>query len=164
MQLTTAPDADPLDPLLRLPANAEIGVTEWISISQDEVDRFGVLTRDIDPVHMDPEWARAHGPFEGTVLYGFQTVSMLSSLLRLLLKRQGWGDERGHFVNYGFDRMRLVAPVRVGARIRGRFVLNGAERDAKGRYKVTFGATIEIENATRPALIADWLAVWSPAT
>lgn len=148
--------------LLTVPEGTEIGVSNWTLIDQDMITRFGELTRDIDPLHLDPEWAVTHGPFGGTTAYGFLTMSMLSFLLRDMLEKDLRNVDSGLFLNYGFERMRLISPVRVNKRIRGRFVAGGIREDKGGRRIKTIHATVEIEGEDRPALVADWLSAWVP--
>jgi acyl dehydratase len=126
---------------------------------------FGAATLDADPMHDDPEWAREHGPFGTTIAYGFQTVGLLTHLMRTALG-EGFAVEpsaEGYPLNYGFDRLRLVAPVPVNSRIRGRFKLADRTVDEKGRVVQRVNAVVEIENQDRPALVAEWLSVWVPA-
>lgn len=150
--------------VLELPLNAELGVSNWVVVDQAMIDGFGAVTLDPDPMHIDPEWAAANGPFGGTIAFGFLTVSLLTHLLHSAMGthpgREAAGQ--GHYLNYGFDRLRLVAPVKVGARIRGRFTKLRQQQDDQGRWLTTFGCVIEIEGADRPALVADWLSIWIP--
>ena len=150
-----------LDPLLLMDTGTDLGESSWISIDQAEINRFGEATRDIDPVHMDPTWALENSPYDGTILYGFQTLSLLTGMLKEVVAPYT-SPSTGHFLNYGFDHVRLIAPVCVGSRIRGCFVLKAVREDAGGRSIVTFGSTVEIDGASKPALVADWLSVWVP--
>ncbi|GAA0313166.1 MaoC family dehydratase [Sphingomonas oligophenolica] len=136
-------------------------VSDWLVVDQDMISRFGELTLDPDPMHMDPEWAKANGPYGGTIAYGFLTISLLSHLVHLVRPDTG-GARTGYFLNYGFDRLRLVSPVRAGARIRGRFLPNGPKPDEKGRILNRYDCSIEIEGEDRPALVAEWLSLWVP--
>jgi acyl dehydratase len=145
-----------------------LGPSQWVEVTQELIDGFGKYTIDPDPFHIDPAWAKQNSPYGGTIAFGFFTMSMLTHLLH---SAQGFNardtaaDPRthGHYLNYGFNRLRLVTPVRVGGRIRGTFTVKDIIVDEKSRNVVTFAATIEIEHETRPALVADWLAVWVPA-
>ena len=136
----------------------------WFTISQAMISDFGAVSLDPDPMHIDPEWAAVESPFGGTIAFGFLTVSLLTALLHSALRTgvHTAPSRTGVYLNYGFGRLRLVEPVPVDARIRGNFILNGVEFDAKGRCMVTFGCTIEIEGVERPALVAEWLTVWVP--
>ncbi len=138
----------------------EIMVSDWISISQDEIDAFGKVTRDIDPMHMDPNYARDHSPFGQTILFGFQTLSMLSHLCSPIRYRHG-GDVAGYDLNYGLNRVRFISPVPVNARFRNRMAIKSVEQREDGSYLVTSENTIEIEGQERPALVAEWIGLIS---
>lgn len=132
----------------------EIGRSSWYPISQAEIDTFGRLTRDTDAMHMDPVWASEHSPFGVTIVYGFQTISMMTSMINEILSR---GSEEAYKLNYGFDRVRLMAPVPVGAPIRGVARLKKIDNRGRGRFLVTIEMTVEIKDKEKPAAVADWL-------
>ncbi len=132
----------------------EIGRSSWHAISQEDIDDFGRLTCDVDAMHMDPDWAREHSPFGATIVYGFQSLSMLTSMINEILGR---GSEEAYKLNYGFDRVRLMSPVVVGVPIRGIARLKRTESRGAGRFLVCIEMTVEIENQDKPALVADWL-------
>jgi acyl dehydratase len=141
---------------------------QWLTITQDLIDGFGKYTLDPDPFHIDPTWSKQHSPYGGTIAFGFMTISLLTHLLHIAQGDQARDtsadpSKYGHYLNYGFNRLRLVSPVPVGSRIRGCFVVDDNVIDEKGRQIVSFDATINIENEPRPALVAQWLAVWVPA-
>ncbi|MES2057165.1 MAG: MaoC family dehydratase [Pseudomonadota bacterium] len=141
-----------------------IGVSDWMTITQAMVDRFAEATFDDDPMHIDPEWARAETPYGGTIAFGFLTMSLLTHMLHTVQPR----DRRSHvatagyYLNYGFNRLRLISPVPTGSAVRGRFELVDRRTDERGRSQMTIGATVEIENGEKPALVAEWLSVWVP--
>jgi acyl dehydratase len=140
---------------------------DWVNVTQELIDGFGKYTLDPDPFHIDPVWAKEHSPFGGTIAYGFLTISLLTHLMHRAQgakARDVAADPRifGHYLNYGFNRLRLVAPVHVGARVQGEFKVKDLTVDEKGRNVVTFESTVRIEHEDRPALIAEWLAVWVP--
>jgi acyl dehydratase len=155
-------------PATELPARfrpgASLGVSPWLEVTQTMVDAFGAATLDPDPMHIDPEWARANSVFGGTVAFGFLTMSLLTHLLQTVLGSGAAepGQPAGQYLNYGFDRLRLISPVRVGRRIRGRFEVLARRQDERGRIFTTFGCTVEIEGEERPALSAEWLTAWVP--
>lgn len=151
------------DPLASLTEGGEAFVSGWVEVTQAMVDGFAEATLDPDPMHIDPEWA-AHGPFGGTIAFGFLTMSLLTRLLHLALGSDSAREPQtnGYYLNYGFDRLRLVSPVPVGRRVRGCFVLAERIRDEKGRMQAHFDCVIEIEGAERPALVARWLSLWVP--
>ena len=133
----------------------EIGLSDWVAITQDMVDRFADLTDDHQFIHTDPALA-AKTPFGGTIVHGFLLLSMITTLLRsadFVLQGVVMG------VNYGFDRVRMVSPVRAGRRIRGRFTLKGLEERTPGQWLCTVGIVLEIEGESKPAVIADWLGL-----
>jgi acyl dehydratase len=140
----------------------------WLTVTQELIDGFGKYTLDPDPFHIDPDWSKAHSPYGGTIAFGFLTMSLLTHLLHIAQgekARDTTADPSkfGHYLNYGFNRLRLVSPVLVDSRIRGRFALKDVVIEERGRQVVSFDATVEIENEPRPALVAEWLAVWVPA-
>lgn len=138
---------------------AEVGIlggtSPWVVITQAQIDAFADLTQDRQFIHIDPVRAAAT-PFGGTVAHGFLTLSMLS---HLLLSADLPLPSARESVNYGFDRVRFLAPVPAGARIRGVFVLTGVEDRGGGRMLLRFDATVEIDGSAKPALRADWLAM-----
>jgi len=142
----------------------DLGTSPWTVVTQEMIDGFGANTLDLDPIHVDPVWARENTPFGGTIAFGFLTVSLLTHLLRGAAGNALGSDPQasGYYLNYGFDRLRLVSPVRVGKAVRGRFQLTDRTRDARQRLVMTFHCTVEIEGDERPALVADWLTIWVP--
>ena len=150
--------------LTDVPLGQEVGISPWIAVTQQMIDGFGVSTLDADPMHVDPEWARAEGPFGGTIAFGFLTMSLLTHLLHSALGTNPKRDVRatGYYLNYGFDRLRLVSPLRSGKRIRGRFAVLDRKRDERDRIVTTFDCRIDIEGEERPALVAHWLTIWVP--
>lgn len=158
------PSANPM--LSDFSPGREIGVSQWIDVTQAMIDGFGETTLDPDPMHIDPEWAAERSPFGGTIAFGFLTIGLLTRMFHTATG-QGWGDDpavAGYNLNYGFDRLRLISPVPAGARVRGRFVAADQRWDKKGRQIRTIDCEIEIENAPRPALVARWLTAWVPPT
>jgi acyl dehydratase len=131
----------------------EIGVSDWIEVSQAMIDSFADLTRDHQYIHIDPARA-AETPFGGTVAHGFLTLSLLAPMVQSALPRI---EGVTMAVNYGFDRIRFVTPVRAGARIRGRFTLAAVDQRGPAEIQWRLATTVEIEGEDRPALVADWL-------
>ncbi|MEO6030556.1 MAG: MaoC family dehydratase [Burkholderiaceae bacterium] len=131
----------------------ETGLSDWILISQDMIDRFAELTDDHQFIHTDPQRA-VQTPFGGTIAHGFLILSMLPKLMaanRVHLS----GVKIG--VNYGFDKLRLMAPVHAGKRIRGRFVLKDFSERGPGRWIMATRVSVEIEGQDKPAVVGDWL-------
>ena len=161
----SAQEKEMAGPLSKARIGAELGVSDWVTITQEMITSFGASTLDADPMHDDPAWAKEKSPFGKTIAYGFQTIGLLTHLMRTALGEPCATEpsELGYALNYGFDRLRLVAPVPVGSRIRGRFTLADRTTDEKGRIVHRVNAVVEIENQERPALVAEWLSVWVPA-
>lgn len=144
-------------PVADLPGRVgqEIGVSGWIEVDQARIDAFADITEDRQFIHVDPEAAKAT-PFGGTIAHGFLTLSLLSAMSYDAVPPLE-GVAMG--VNYGFDKLRFLAPVRAGSRVRGRFRLISAEDRGGGRWLLKQEVTVEIEGAEKPALIAEWLGM-----
>jgi acyl dehydratase len=140
---------------IRARIGSEIGVSDWILVDQARIDAFAEVTEDRQFIHVDPE-AAAHTPFGGTVAHGFLTLSLLS---RMAAEVMLVPDTFRMGVNYGFDKVRFIAPVRSGKRVRGRFVLSRVEEKRAGQWEFLHQATVEIEGEAKPALVADWIGL-----
>jgi len=133
----------------------ELGVTDWMVVDQDSVNVFADVTHDHQFIHIDPEKAK-ETPFGGPIAHGFLTLSLLSKFsMEAGLSIEG--VKMG--VNYGFEKVRFLAPVKVGAQIRGRFVLKSIEEKRPGQYLYCCTVTVEIDGEDTPALVADWLGM-----
>jgi acyl dehydratase len=136
----------------------ELAVSDWIDVSQTMIDEFAEATRDAQWIHVDTERAARESPFTDahgrptTVAHGFLTLSLLTALIengvRIVGARAG--------VNVGFERVRFVAPVPAGSRLRGRFRLARVEQ-VRGGLQLAWQVTVEREQDERPALTAEWL-------
>ncbi|MEL7487982.1 MAG: MaoC family dehydratase [Pseudomonadota bacterium] len=133
----------------------EIGASDWIEIDQDRIDQFADVTEDHQFIHVNPEAAKAT-PFGTTVAHGFLTLSMLSKLAGGCVVVLD-GVKMG--VNYGFEKVRFVAPVKSGRRIRGVFTLMSADQKVPGQWTFKYGVKVEIEGEDKPALVAEWLTM-----
>jgi acyl dehydratase len=131
----------------------EVGVSDWIVIDQPTIDAFAETTRDHHFIHVDPERA-AELPLGSTIAHGFLTLSLLSNMAYQVIPSV---DGARYPLNYGFDRVRFVAPVPVGSRVRAHFVLVEAREISDTQRQLIHDVTVEIEGATRPALVARWL-------
>lgn len=150
----TAPatiDAETLEGLI----GEERWVSRWFEIDQSRIDSFADATEDWQFIHVDPE-AAAKAPFGRTIAHGFLTVSLLAAMSKDALPVIK-GAVMG--VNYGFDRLRFLAPVKSGKRIRGRFALKSAVQKDGGRWLLTHAVRVEIDGETTPALAADWVSM-----
>jgi acyl dehydratase len=133
----------------------EIGVSGWLTVDHDRITAFADATEDRQFIHVDPE-AAAQTPFGGTIAHGFLTLSLLS---RMAAETIFVPDSTKMVVNYGLDRVRFLAPVRSGKRVRGRFALDAVEEKAPGQILLRHSVTVEIENEDKPALSAVWLTL-----
>jgi len=134
----------------------EMGVSDWITVDQTMIDSFAKATLDDQFIHTDPERAKAESPFGGTIAHGFLTLSLLSALNYDALPRI---REQTMGINYGFDAIRFVAPVKSGARVRGRFTLAETRFRGASMLMTTYDVTVEIENEKKPALTARWTTI-----
>jgi acyl dehydratase len=133
----------------------ELGVSDWFVVDQARVNAFADVTLDHQFVHVDPERARAT-PFGGTIAHGLLTLSLIVHLCWPFLPKLA-GTKL--LVNYGFDRVRFSAPVKVGGRIRARGRLADVSERKPGQVIVKVDVTIEIEDEDKPALVAEWLSL-----
>ncbi|WP_421857186.1 MaoC family dehydratase [Oricola sp.] len=135
---------------------SEIGRSEWRTVTQPMIDAFAEATDDHQWIHLDAERAAAETPFGGTIAHGFLTLSLLSTLAYEAIPPLE-GATMG--INYGFERIRFMAPVKSGARVRAIFKLADADIRPSGRVLSTYEVTLEIENSIKPALTAVWLTL-----
>ncbi len=136
----------------------DLGASPWIVIGQADIDAFAAVTRDQDPMHVDPQWCREQGPFPHTIAFGFLSLSLLTHFSHAA---SPW-PEGYYWLNYGFDRVRFIAPVPVDARIRGRFKVLDVQPRSAHDLLVKTEAVVEVENEPRPALVAEWLGLMAP--
>ena len=134
----------------------ELGVSEWMTIDQERINHFASFTGDQQWIHVDVERAKRESIFGTTIAHGYLTLSLAAALsMGLGLVPAG----ASQVLNYGLDKVRFLAPVKAGSRVRDRVVLLSAEPQGKGRLLLKFRNTIEIEGETKPALIADALSL-----
>lgn len=134
----------------------KIGPSDWVRVEQDRVDQFADCTGDHQWIHVDVERAKA-GPFGGTIAHGYLTMSMINLFLPSLMEVRGFA----HAVNVGLDRLRFLAPVVVGSRIRAVCEIVSVE-EIKGAIQSIVRVTMEIEGSERPALVADTVSRYYP--
>ena len=134
----------------------EVGVSSWHLVDQKRIDAFADVTEDHQFIHVDPERAARETPFGSTVAHGFLTVSLLSVFSYEALPKIA-GAIRG--VNYGFDRLRFISPVRAGSRLRGRFTLMEAKLRGADVLESRTSVSVEIDGEAKPALVADWIGL-----
>lgn len=129
-----------------------IGTSDWIEIGQDRINAFADCTEDHQFIHVNPDMARMT-PFGGTIAHGFLTLSMLSRLGEMAITP----PKVRLSLNYGFDKVRFLTPVRSGQRIRGVFTQKELVEKRPGQWQQVLDATIEIEGADKPAMVAEWI-------
>jgi acyl dehydratase len=134
----------------------EVGVSSWYLVDQKRIDVFADVIEDHQFIHIDPERAKKETPFGSTVAHGFLTMSLLS-IMSYEVMPVIEGTTMG--VNYGFDKLRFISPVRAGSRVRGRFVLAEARLRKPKELQSRTNVTVEIEGEDRPALVADWIGL-----
>lgn len=144
----------PLDQI-RARVGTEIGVSSWLTVDQARIDLFAEATEDHQFIHVDPD-AAARTPFGGTIAHGFLSLSLLS---RMAADAMLIPDGLKMAVNYGLDRVRFLAPVPSGSRVRGRFTLDSVEEKAPGQVLMRHTVMVEIEGTEKPALTAVWLGL-----
>ena len=135
-----------------------LGPTEWLAIDQDRVNGFAEVTGDHQWIHVDVERAK-DGPFGGTIAHGYLTMSLVNYFLPQLIEVRGFA----HAVNVGADRLRFLAPVKVGSRIRGVGEIVGVE-EVKGAIQSVVRVTVEIEGSEKPACVVDTISRYFPET
>lgn len=140
---------------IRSKVGQEIGVSDWILIDQPRIDAFAEVTEDHQFIHVDPV-AAGRTPFGGTIAHGFLTLSLLSRMAADVFLIP---DGVKMAVNYGFERVRFLAPVRSGKRVRGRFTLASVEEKRPGQWQFVHHVTVEIEDEPKPALTAEWIGL-----
>ena len=131
----------------------KIGTSRWFEIDQSRIDTFADVTEDHQFIHVD-EKAAEKTPFGTTIAHGFLTLSMLSAMIYDGVPNIE-GAKMG--VNYGFNNIRFISPVKSGARVRAHFTLNALRHPKPTEVTNIWGVSIEIEGQERPALIAEWI-------
>jgi len=134
----------------------EVGVSNWITVDQTMIDAFADSTNDHQFIHVDPVRAKAESPFGGTIAHGFLTLSLLSAMNFDCVPKV---REQTMGINYGFDRIRFMSPVKSGSRIRGRFTLADARFRGASMLMTSYEISVEIENEKKPALTATWVTI-----
>ena len=132
-----------------------IGTSDWIAVEQDRINVFADVTEDHQFIHVNPDMAKMT-PFGTTIAHGFLSLSLLSKFAE-----QGAMtiDGVAMGLNYGFEKVRFLNPVKVGAKVRGNFVLKDAVEKKPGQHLLTYTVTVEIDGEEKPALVADWLVM-----
>jgi acyl dehydratase len=132
---------------------SHIGTSPWVKISQRDIDQFADVTKDHQFIHVDPERA-GRTPFGSTVAHGFFTLALLPQMAEDVMY---FPESLTMSLNYGLERLRFIAPVRPGKRIRASFTLKSMEEKHPGQWQFLHNVVVEIEGENKPALIADWI-------
>ena len=137
----------------------ELGVSDWVTIDQARIDTFAACTGDNQWIHVDVARAKRESPFRGPIAHGYLTLAMVAPLameIGIIPKDAAAG------LNYGVDKVRFLAPVPAGARVRLRVTLSGVEPREGGQMIMRTQNTLELEGSEKPALIAETLALLIP--
>jgi acyl dehydratase len=134
----------------------QVGLSDWIVVDQRRIDEFADCTGDRQWIHVDTERARRESPYGGTIAHGYLTLSLAASLA---IEGGAIPHDAAAALNYGLDKVRFIAPVHAGARVRNRVVLQKSEDRGDGRILLTLLNTIEIDGEAKPALVAESLAL-----
>ncbi len=134
----------------------EVGVSAWHLVDQNRIDLYADVIEDHQFIHVDPERAKRETAFGTTIAHGFLTMSLLS-IMSYEVMPVIEGTTMG--VNYGFDRLRFISPVRSGSRVRGRFTLAEARLRKPKELQSRTSVSVEIEGEEKPALVADWIGL-----
>ena len=137
----------------------EVAVSDWVTITQEQVNLFAEATGDHQWIHVDPKRASAESPYGGTIAHGFLTLSMVATMAMEVGIMPA--DARAG-LNYGMDKLRFMAPVKAGARVRCRIELVSAEDKGGGNTLIKTRNTLEIEGQNKPALVAEMLTMLIP--
>jgi acyl dehydratase len=134
----------------------EVGVSKWILVDQPMIDKFADVTHDNQWIHIDPARAASETPFGGAIAHGFLSLSLAS---RFAYDCFSMAEGQVMGINYGFNKLRFLNPVKAGSKLRGRFIMKSVtQRNATDLLRET-ALTIEIEGEQTPALVADWLGL-----
>src|SRR5262252_6484946 len=137
-------------------ASRELGVSEWVTLDQDRIDQFAACTGDRQWIHVDVERAKRESPFGGPVAHGYLSLSLLAAMV---MELGVIPPDAAGALNYGLDKVRFIAPVKAGARVRMRASLASAEPQNNGRMLLKLQSTLEIEGEAKPALVAEVLCM-----
>jgi acyl dehydratase len=149
-RLATLADLEPL-------VGKQVGISSWLDVEQDRINTFADATGDHQWIHIDPERAKKESPFGGPIAHGYLTLSLIIPMWDEVLKI----DSVTMAINYGLNKVRFTNPVPAGGRVRLNATLKSVETLPKGGVQVTVDAVIELEGATRPAVVAEVVYLFS---
>ena len=150
---TVVDTLEDLEPLL----GTSLGVSSWVEISQERINTFADVTEDHQFIHVDPEACKEMSPWGVPIAHGFLTLSLLTHLSGSIPQPPERFDGILMGVNYGFDKVRFVTPVKVGSRIRASSVLKSADLKDPSNLQIVRTITVEIDGESKPACVADWV-------
>jgi acyl dehydratase len=134
------------------------GTGDWLEVSQDRINAFADVTEDHQFIHVDPKLAAELSPWGTTIAHGFLTLSLLVKLSESIPQPAERLDGIVMGVNYGFDKVRFISPVKVGSKIRCSSVLASVDQKDENTLQTTRTMTVEIDGESKPALVADWIS------
>jgi acyl dehydratase len=134
----------------------ELGASDWVAIDQDRIDAFAACTGDRQWIHVDVARAKRESPFGGPIAHGYLTLSLVASMA---MELGVIPPDAATGLNYGLDKVRFIAPVKAGARVRARATLLATEPQSGGRLLLKLSCTLEIEDEAKPALVAELLCL-----
>ena len=137
-------------------AGHELGASEWIALDQDRIDAFAACTGDRQWIHVDVERARRESPFGGPIAHGYLTLSLVAAMI---MELGVIPSDAATGLNYGLDKVRFIAPVKAGSRVRARAKLRAAEQQGDARMLLRVDCALEVEGEAKPALVAELLCL-----
>jgi acyl dehydratase len=137
-------------------AGRELGASEWVGLDQDRIDAFAACTGDRQWIHVDVERAKRESPFGGPIAHGYLTLSLVAAMI---MEVGVIPPDAVTGLNYGLDKVRFIAPVKAGSRVRARAKLRAAEPQDDARMLLRIDCALEIEGETKPALVAELLCL-----
>jgi acyl dehydratase len=143
--------------LFKAAVGQDEGTGEWLEVTQERINQFADVTEDHQFIHVDPKQAAELSPWGTTIAHGFLTLSLLTHLSASIPQPPERYDGILMGVNYGFDKVRFVTPVKVGSRIRAKSVLAGVDLKDPNNLQIVRTMTVEIDGEAKPALVADWV-------
>ena len=134
----------------------DLGVSDWVTVDQARIDQFAACTGDRQWIHVDVERARRESPFGGPIAHGYLTLSLVAAMI---MELGVIPPDAATGLNYGLEKVRFIAPVKAGARVRARAKLRSAEAQDDSRMLMRLDCTLEIEGEAKPALVAELLCL-----
>ena len=137
-------------------AGHELGASEWVALDQDRIDAFAACTGDRQWIHVDVERTRRESPFGGPIAHGYLTLSLVAAMI---MELGVIPEDAATGLNHGLDKVRFIAPVKAGSRVRARAKLRAAEPQGDARTLLRVDCTLEVEGEAKPALVAELLCL-----